>query len=35
MPSWLIGIAIPVSAILSIIRLLEYEFKWKGNKEEY
>lgn len=27
MPGWLIGIAVPVSAVLSIIRILQYEFK--------
>lgn len=27
MPGWLIGIAVPLSAVLSIIRILQYEFK--------
>ncbi len=31
MPGWLIGIAIPLSAILSMIRILQYEFK-KGDE---
>lgn len=32
MPGWLIGIAVPISAILSIIRILQYEFKEGENK---
>ena len=26
LPGWMIGIAIPLSGVLSIIRLLQYEF---------
>lgn len=32
MPSWLIGLAIPVSAVFSIIRLIQYEVQ-KGKEE--
>lgn len=31
MPGWLIGIAVPLSAVLSMIRILQYEFK-KGDE---
>lgn len=33
MPSWLIGLAIPLSGVFSIIRLLQYEYR-KSKKEE-
>lgn len=31
MPGWLIGIAVPLSAVLSMVRLFQYEFK-KGDE---
>ena len=34
MPSWLIGLAIPLSAICSIIRMVQYEMALKNNPEE-
>lgn len=30
MPGWLIGAAVPLSAVLSMIRILQYEFKKRG-----
>ena len=34
MPSWLIGLAIPLSGIFSIIRIIQYEMKHRKNPEE-
>lgn len=34
MPSWLIGLAIPLSGIFSIVRILQYEIKKAKEKEE-
>ena len=30
MPGWMIGIAVPISGVLSIIRLCQYEFSKEG-----
>ena len=34
MPSWLIGLAIPLSGIFSIIRMIQYEMKHSKDPEE-
>ena len=34
MPSWLIGLAIPLSAVFSIIRMIQYESAINKDPEE-